>query len=76
MVAFDNYDEEKTVRPREKTRANELEISNLSTHLVEQKMTEKELLTAFGKEGWYQTEDEIYHRYCSTPIKVEIEEHQ
>ena len=38
-------------------------------------MTESELITEFGEDGWYQLEDEIYRRYRFTPMKIEIEEH-
>ena len=38
-------------------------------------MTEEELVSEFGEDGWYQLEDEIYNRYRFTPMKVEIEEH-
>ena len=35
-------------------------------------MTESELITEFGEDGWYQLEDEIYRRYRFTPMKIEI----
>lgn len=38
-------------------------------------MTEKELVSEFGENGWYQLEDEVYKRYKFRPAKVEIEEH-
>lgn len=38
-------------------------------------MSEEELISEFGEDGWYQLEDEIYNRYRFTPMKVEIEEH-
>ena len=38
-------------------------------------MSEEELTAEFGKDGWYQLENEIFTRYRFTPMKVEIEEH-
>lgn len=51
------------------------DIQNLPVIPVEHKMSEEELISEFGEDGWYQLEDEIYNRYRFTPMKVEIEEH-
>lgn len=50
-------------------------ISNIPKVEVLHMMTEEELISEFGKNGWYQLEDEIYNRYRFTPAKIEIEEH-
>ena len=36
---------------------------------------EEELEELFGKDGFKQLPDEVYHRYGFTPAKVEVEEH-
>ena len=51
------------------------DIKDLPVIPVDHRMTESELITEFGEDGWYQLEDEIYHRYRFTPMKIEIEEH-
>ena len=51
------------------------DIKDLPVIPVDHKMTESELITEFGEDGWYQLEDEIYRRYRFTPMKIEIEEH-
>lgn len=51
------------------------DIQNLPVIPIEHMMTEEELAAEFGKDGWYQLEDEVYNRYKFTPMKVEIEEH-
>ena len=51
------------------------DIQDLPVISVDHKMSEEELVSEFGENGWYQLEDEIYRRYRFTPMKVEIEEH-
>ena len=54
----------------QRQRANEqLNIKDLPVIHVDHKMTESELITEFGEDGWYQLEDEIYRRYRFTPMK-------
>jgi transposase len=69
--------EEDTIKPRpKKTKGRRaVDIQNLPVVPVEHKMTEEELISEFGEDGWYQLEDEIFNRYRFTPMKVEIEEH-
>jgi transposase len=38
-------------------------------------MSEQDLISEFGENGWYQLDDEIYNRYRFTPMKIEVEEH-
>lgn len=70
-------DEEENVKPRGKKARGKrtADIQNLPVIPVDHKMSEEELISEFGKDGWYQLEDEIYRRYRFTPMKVEIEEH-
>lgn len=77
VAALDDSDEEEFVRTRGKKRKGKraADIQNLPVISIEHKMTEEELNNEFGEAGWYQMEDEIYHRYRFTPMKVEIEEH-
>ena len=76
VAALDDF-EEAPVKPRgRKVKGKKLaDIKNLPVIEIEHKMTEDELTAEFGKDGWYQLEDEIYNRYRFTPMKVEIEEH-
>lgn len=70
----DDEKPEKT-RSQKKKGKRSADIQNLPVIPVEHKMTEEELIAAFGKDGWYQLEDEVYRRYRFTPMKIEIEEH-
>lgn len=71
------YEEDETTKPRgRKAKENRAaDIQGLPVIPVEHRMTEEELVSEFGEDGWYQLEDEIYNRYRFTPMKVEIEEH-
>lgn len=62
-------------RAKKKKGKRAADIKNLPIVPIEHKMTEEELIDEFGKDGWYQLEDEIYSRYKFTPMKIEIEEH-
>ena len=75
--AFSLEDEEATVKPRgSKSRGKRAaDIKDLPVVPVDHKMTQEELVSEFGENGWYQLEDEIYRRYRFTPMKIEIEEH-
>lgn len=77
VASLTEYDEDAPQKPRsKKTKGKRAsDIKNLPVIPVEHKMTEEELITEFGENGWYQLEDEIYNRYKFTPMKVEIEEH-
>ena len=70
-------DEEKPTKPKNaKTKGKRTaDIKDLPVIPVDHRMTESELITEFGEDGWYQLEDEIYRRYRFTPMKIEIEEH-
>ena len=70
-------DEEKSTKPKNaKTKGKRTaDIKDLPVIHVDHKMTESELITEFGEDGWYQLEDEIYRRYRFTSMKIEIEEH-
>lgn len=75
--ALVSEDEEKSTKPKNaKTKGKRTaDIKDLPVIHVDHKMTESELITEFGEDGWYQLEDEIYRRYRFTPMKIEIEEH-
>lgn len=75
--AFSLEDEEATVKPRRKKSRGKraADIKDLPVVPVDHKMTQEELVSEFGENGWYQLEDEIYRRYRFTPMKIEIEEH-
>ena len=77
VESLGEYEEDETVKPRgRKVKGKRAaDIHNLPVISVDHKMTEAELISEFGEDGWYQLEDEIYNRYRFTPMKVEIEEH-
>lgn len=78
VASLSDYEEDKEP-PKAKGKKTKgkrmMDIQNLPVVLVEHKMTEEQLIEEFGKDGWYQLEDEIINRYKFTPMKVEIEEH-
>lgn len=76
VAVLDESDEDKVKTRGKKTKGKRAsDIQNLPVIAVEHKMTEEELRTEFGEDGWYKLEDEIYRRYRFTPMKVKIEEH-
>ena len=76
VAALDESDEDKVKNRGKKLKGKRAaDIQDLPVIPIEHKMSEEELRTEFGENGWYQLEDEIYRRYRFTPMKVEIEEH-
>ena len=79
VASQDDDAAEEAVSPKARSRKSKgkrvADIRNLPVILVEHKMTEEELVSEFGEDGWYRLEDEIYSRYRFTPMKIEIEEH-
>ena len=63
-------DEEKSTKPKNaKTKGKRTaDIKDLPVIHVDHKMTESELITEFGEDGWYQLEDEIYRRYRASVV--------
>ena len=62
-------------RPKKKQGKREEDLDGIPVVVVEHSMTDEELEDKFGKEGWKQLPDEVYHRYSFTPAKIEVEEH-
>ena len=62
-------------KPKKKQGKREEDLEGLPVVVFEHSMTEEELESLFGKEGWKQLPDEVYRRYSFTPAKVEVEEH-
>lgn len=77
VASLTEYNEEEPAKQRpEKVKGKRTQdIKDLPVVPVNHMMSEEELITEFGKDGWNQLEDEIYKRYKFTPAKVEIEEH-
>lgn len=77
IASLTEYDEEEPakVRPKKRKGKRVQDIKDLPVIPVNHMMSEEELVTEFGADGWYQLPDEIYNRYKFTPAKVEIEEH-
>lgn len=77
VASLSDYKDDEKDKPRsKKTKGKRAsDIKDLPVIPVDHKMTEEELVSEFGENGWYQLEDEIYNRYRFTPMKVEIEEH-
>lgn len=74
LTEYDENEPTKTRGKKTKGKRNN-DIKELPVVPVEHRLSEDELIHEFGENGWYQMEDEIYHRYKFTPAKVEIEEH-
>ena len=64
-----------TPRPVKKKGKKEQDMSGLPIERIDHYMTEEELTTEFGKNGWKQLPDAISRRYRFVPAKVEVEEH-
>ncbi len=62
-------------RPKKRQGKREEDLSGLPVVVIEHSMPEEELEELFGKDGFKQLPDEVYHRYGFTPAKVEVEEH-
>lgn len=75
--AVENTDEAAVSKPHSVKTAGKrtADLTGLPVIPVEHKMSNDELTAEFGENGWYQLEDEIYSRYCFTPMKIEVEEH-
>lgn len=74
-----NQEDDDNEQPKQKSKKKKgkrkADISNLPVISIEHMLTDDELVSNFGIDGWYQLEDEIYIRYRFTPMKVELEEH-
>lgn len=77
VAAITTYDEEEPVKVKsKKVRGKRVMLtSNLPIIEVQHMLTTEQLEEEFGKDGWYQLDDEVYSRYKFTPAKVELEEH-
>ena len=62
-------------KPKKKQGKREEDLDGVPVVVVEHSMTEEDLETLFGKEGFKQLPDEVYRRYSFTPAKIEVEEH-
>ena len=62
-------------KPKKKQGKREEDLEGLPVVVVEHSMTDGELEDKFGKDGWKQLPDEVYHRYSFTPARIEVEEH-
>lgn len=66
------------VKPTRKARTKgkrEEDIKGLDTVRIDHYMTDDELISEFGENGWKQLPDAISKKYYFVPAKVEIEEH-
>ena len=53
----------------------EQDLSGLETERVDHYLSEKELISIFGKNGWKQLPDALSRRYIFIPARVKVEEH-
>ena len=53
----------------------EQDLSGLETERVDHYLSEKELISIFGKNGWKQLPDALSRRYIFIPAQVKVEEH-
>lgn len=77
VASLSKYKEDESDKTRSKKTKGKraADIQNLPIIPIDHKMTEEELISEFGENGWYQLDDEVYNRYRFIPMKVEIEEH-
>ena len=67
--------EVKPTRKQKTKGKREEDIKGLDTIRVDHYMTDDELISEFGENGWKQMPDAISKKYHFVPAKVEIEEH-
>lgn len=53
----------------------EQEMAGLKTNRIDHYMTEDQLKTEFGENGWKQLPDAVSRKYCFVPASVEVDEH-
>lgn len=74
MEEPDDLEVKPTRKPKTKGKREE-DIKGLDTIRVDHYMTDDELISEFGENGWKQLPDAISKKYHFVPAKVEIEEH-
>lgn len=67
--------EPKTVRKGKSVGKRDADLASLPVNIINHYMTDEELTSEFGKNGWKQLPDAISKKYRFIPAKVEIDEH-
>lgn len=67
--------EAKPAKKKKRSGKKEEDISGLPVNVINHYMTEDELTTEFGENGWKQLPDMVTKCYHFTPAKVEVDEH-
>lgn len=67
--------ETKPARRPKTTGKKEVDLEGLPVNIITHYMSEQELITEFGENGWKQLPDAISKRYRFIPAKVEVDEH-
>ena len=67
--------ETKPARRTKTTGKSEADLEGLPVNIITHYMSEQELITEFGENGWKQLPDAISKRYRFIPAKVEVDEH-
>ena len=74
MAEPDDLEIKPARKPKTKGKREE-DIKELDTIRIDHYMTDDELISEFGENGWKQLPDAISKKYHFIPAKVEIEEH-
>lgn len=67
--------EPKTTRKGKSVGKRDADLASLPVNIINHYMTDEELTSEFGKNGWKQLPDAISKKYRFIPAKVEIDEH-
>ena len=62
-------------RPGKRKGKREEDLRGLPVIPIEHTLSDEELRSAFGTEGWRQLPDEVYRRYHYVPSEIKVEEH-
>lgn len=65
----------KTARKGKSVGKRDADLASLPVNIINHYMTDEELTSEFGKNGWKQLLDAISKKYRFIPAKVEIDEH-
>ena len=62
-------------RPGKRKGKREEDLRGLPVIPIEHTLSDEELRSAFGTEGWRRLPDEVYRRYHYVPSEIKVEEH-
>lgn len=77
VADLEDADDESESKPKQKKPSGKKEhdMSHLPINRINHYMSEEELISEFGQNGWKQLPDTIATRYLYVPAKIAVEEH-